>query len=710
MSGGAFRERLRRLRREGDGGRTAASSTGGPPAGADPAETEPGTGGGPRGATAERPRAARAGGGEPSRPEPGDPELAGAMPGASAPAKREWARGVSTELPPLPAVPAEQAQDGRGGPRGPGAGAGARGRTERVNPGPGDPEPAAAMPGASAHAQREWARGVSTEPPPPPPAGPAEQAQDGRSGPRGPGAGAGATGRTERVNPGPGEPEPAGAMPGASASAQGEWSRGVSTEPPPPPDGPAEQAQDHRSGSRGSGAGAGAKARVGARGGGMPSWLRRRLERRPGRRPAAGPAAGTAPSGAQVGPGAGTASPGAPGAPGPPEAPGVATMRGLPADLAAARGERGEYALRATAFDPEHRHGDWALAEVDAVERDVFPLLTRDGALAGLELRRAVYLDIETTGLAGGAGTIPFLVGLGRFEEDGRFHLWQGFLRAPAEEPALLEEVARRVGAAASVVSFFGKSFDRHRLEDKMRIHRVEPPFAGRPHLDLYHPCSRLYRRALPDGRLATMERALCGVERGDDLPGSFAPAAWIDFLKGRPHRLEAVFRHNADDVLSLVTLAAHLGRARTERRAGGGELPGHAYARALGLADLHGTRARRAEELRWLERALTRASAPTPRSLLLRRADVLRLARRPAEALAAYRELAAQAADAHAARAWCEIAKLLEHAERDYAAALDACARARELAEAHLSGSAFARACRDLERRRARLARRGGA
>ena len=120
-------------------------------------------------------------------------------------------------------------------------------------------------------------------------------------------------------------------------------------------------------------------------------------------------------------------------------------------------------------------------------------------------------------------------------------------------------------------------------------IQGVAPPFAERPHLDLYHPFRRLtsggrVEGRLPDGKLQTMERALCGLARPDDLPGSLAPAAWFDFVAGRAHRLEGVFRHNRDDVLSLVTLAAYLGRVGAERRAAGEELAGCATARAWGV------------------------------------------------------------------------------------------------------------------------------
>jgi uncharacterized protein YprB with RNaseH-like and TPR domain len=227
-----------------------------------------------------------------------------------------------------------------------------------------------------------------------------------------------------------------------------------------------------------------------------------------------------------------------------------------PRDLV--RSERGTWA-RTKHFERAHRHGSRALDEVLATSCATLAERARDERLTTIDLESALFFDTETTGLSGGAGTYVFLVGMGRFVDD-RFELWQGFLTHPAEERALLDEVAERIAGASAIVSFFGKSFDRHRLEDKMRLHGVPPPFAASVHLDLYHPLRRANRGKFENCRLKTLERELVGVQRGDDLPGSFAPAAWFDFLAQRPHRLEGVFRHNADDVLSLVTLAAHLG------------------------------------------------------------------------------------------------------------------------------------------------------
>ncbi len=330
----------------------------------------------------------------------------------------------------------------------------------------------------------------------------------------------------------------------------------------------------------------------------LPSWLRHRLAR---------PAPGTA-----------EADDGSPCRP---------RTAGLPADLAILSGPRGEYAARDTLLATSELHGDFALDEARRALPQAFELLTRGSLRGELDIARAVFLDIETTGLCGGAGVHTFLVGLGWFEGE-QFRVRQAFLRGFDEEPALMAACAERIREGSGLVSFFGKSFDRHRLEDKMRLHGVRPPFDGLPHLDLYWPCRRLYGSATRDSRLATMEQVLCGVERERDLPGSFAPAAWFDYLSGRGHLLEQVFRHNLLDVLSLVALSAHLGRAPVEERADGRPLwvaPELAASRASALAALHDKNRDARLALEWLDRALERnQDEATVKTLTSRRERVL--------------------------------------------------------------------------------------
>ncbi len=412
-----------------------------------------------------------------------------------------------------------------------------------------------------------------------------------------------------------------------------------------------------------------------------------------------------------------------------------ATHTGMPRDLAEFSNSHGAFAARVIDLPANHRHGHICLSEVDAAEDLAW--LARDPAIAQLDPRQAVYLDIETTGLSGGAGTWPFMVALGRFEGD-RFVLWQGFMRNPHEEAALLFEVAERIQASAGVVSFFGKSFDRHRLEDKMRMHRIPAGFAERPHLDLYYPLNRLYTRragwdklargaapppggGLGDGKLGTMERGLIGLKREADLSGAHAPAAWFAFLDQRPHLLEEVFRHNALDVWSLVALLAFLGRTKSEARADGAPLAGPPLARALGLAGLARDHGERAAECAYLDLAHQRLAAEpvrgflgtanrddpvpaqAPAELALWQADALRLAGETERALLAYTALESrrQLPARVLAQSAAERAKLLERVIKDYAGARAACEVARAAA---VRGLCTARFCAELDKRAKRL------
>lgn len=318
---------------------------------------------------------------------------------------------------------------------------------------------------------------------------------------------------------------------------------------------------------------------------GPPVWLRQRLRAQANRRKSEGGAL---------------------------EAPGSGLPKGPPGDPRDLEPIAGGGAQRITLWSAEEPHGASRLSRALDAPRDVLAEVAKDQAMLDLDPGTAVYFDIETTGLSGGAGTYPYLVALARFlpqEEGGGFEVWQGFMRTPDDEPGMLAAVADRIARASGVVTFFGKSFDRHRVEDKLRQHGIQSPFGDRPHLDLYHPCRRLYGGAYDNGKLQTMERELLGFAREHDLSGAHAPEAWFDYVAGRPHRLEEVFRHNLLDVVSLAALTGHMGAARDERFACGEPLPGSALHRARGWAKLHGDARRREAERTWLGRAAERCA-----------------------------------------------------------------------------------------------------
>jgi uncharacterized protein YprB with RNaseH-like and TPR domain len=219
--------------------------------------------------------------------------------------------------------------------------------------------------------------------------------------------------------------------------------------------------------------------------------------------------------------------------------------------------DRGVCYLRRLRYALDHRHGNRALGAVPArLGARVAELARRDD----LELARGecLFLDTETTGLAGGAGTVVFLCGLGFFSGD-ELVIEQVLLRAFAEEAAALAHVAQRLAEHPALVTYVGKSFDRHRLAARMSIHRIAARVLTDRHLDLYHLARRAYRATLPDFRLRTVEESLLDVRREGDLPGAAAPWAFLSWLRDGTGRIDRVLEHNRLDVLSLVTLLGAL-------------------------------------------------------------------------------------------------------------------------------------------------------
>jgi len=170
-----------------------------------------------------------------------------------------------------------------------------------------------------------------------------------------------------------------------------------------------------------------------------------------------------------------------------------------------------------------------------------------------------VFIDTETTGLAGGTGTLVFVLGMARFA-DGRFEVEQLFITGFGAEQAMLEQARSSLVGAEVLVTFNGRSFDAPLLATRFRLGARSNPFAPLRHVDLLHPTRRLFARRWPDCRLHTVERRLLGVRRIDDLPGRDAPQAWFDWLRhGHAAGLGAVGRHNRLDLLTLAVLPAAL-------------------------------------------------------------------------------------------------------------------------------------------------------
>ena len=170
-----------------------------------------------------------------------------------------------------------------------------------------------------------------------------------------------------------------------------------------------------------------------------------------------------------------------------------------------------------------------------------------------------LFLDTETTGLAGGSGTYAFLVGIAWWE-DGGLEIEQFFLREYSEERALLFALRERIAERPVLVTFNGKSFDWPLLETRYRMSRKISVPSPRAHLDFLHPARNLWRLRLGSVRLSELERHVLGWDRGGDLLSGLIPQIYFDYLRGGPpERLVPVLNHNQMDLRGLAALSSRI-------------------------------------------------------------------------------------------------------------------------------------------------------
>jgi uncharacterized protein len=375
----------------------------------------------------------------------------------------------------------------------------------------------------------------------------------------------------------------------------------------------------------------------------------------------------------------------------------IAQLRALIADVAArdrkvrlaneARADHGPppWLQEATAYgplhvcarylEPAHHHGHAPVHAALQALPGALSSLVCDPSYEDLDLSRALYLDTETTGLAGGTGTVAFLVGLARFE-DASLCVEQLIVPQLGAETPVLARLAERIAAASCLVTYNGKSFDWPLLRTRFVLARLPVP-ALPPHVDLLHVCRRLWKKRLTSVRLVDIEREVLGFAREDDLPGAEIPTRYFEFLRGgSPERLCPVLEHNQNDLIALPALLGSV----MEQYAGQRGLCHAADALHFGKLALRARDMARARQFG--EEAFTHSTCPREaRAALTLSAEIehrlghvpeaiafLLRALEQAELVAAH----AQETDAlAAAQLHFMLAKLYEHEQHDLARAL---------------------------------------
>jgi len=181
-----------------------------------------------------------------------------------------------------------------------------------------------------------------------------------------------------------------------------------------------------------------------------------------------------------------------------------------------------------------------------------------------------LFLDTETTGLAGGTGTYAFLVGLAWWDAGG-LQAEQLFMRDFTEEYSLLHELAARIAERPVLFTFNGKSFDWPLLENRFTMTRsiAVPRLAA--HLDLLHPARALWKLRLGSVRLVELERHVLdaprlGWHRENDVASALIPQFYFEYLRGGPAEpLAGVVRHNQMDLRGLAALFCKISEMLSE-------------------------------------------------------------------------------------------------------------------------------------------------
>lgn len=214
----------------------------------------------------------------------------------------------------------------------------------------------------------------------------------------------------------------------------------------------------------------------------------------------------------------------------------------------------GRHLVVSNSCDDAHYHGKVRLGRLAIADLQRFmTLMKHKGEAANRE--EIVFLDTETTGIQGGTGMVPFLVGLGYFQGDS-FRTAQYFIRDFDEEPSMLLALGDLLRRFKLLITYNGMAFDVPLLETRFTMARLTSPFPDLSHLDLLPGARRLWRNGHGSCRLVALEEKIVAFLRGPDIPGGMIPQAYFDFLQGRGVAVMAgVLKHNLHDIVSLAAL-----------------------------------------------------------------------------------------------------------------------------------------------------------
>ena len=216
----------------------------------------------------------------------------------------------------------------------------------------------------------------------------------------------------------------------------------------------------------------------------------------------------------------------------------------------------GKCVLREKRFDLDFLHGQYQINSFLNISQNILKLVSKQSDLVNYDPFKVLFIDTETTGLAGGTGTFTFIIGVGFFTDD-EFMIQQFFLNDFNAESAQLFKLAEILKSKSTLVSFNGKTYDIPLLKSRFILNRIDINWDRFNHIDLLHACRRLWGKNIGSCTLQNVEKHILKLQREGDIPGSQIPQLYFNYLLDKNITpLIKVFKHNAIDILSLVSIA----------------------------------------------------------------------------------------------------------------------------------------------------------
>ncbi len=191
------------------------------------------------------------------------------------------------------------------------------------------------------------------------------------------------------------------------------------------------------------------------------------------------------------------------------------------------------------------------------ISGELISMIFNESELTGIDPLKLLYFDTETTGLSGGTGTIPFMLGFGFIEHDS-FEVRIFVLNNPGKEREFLDKVDEFLATLdiSGVVTYNGKGFDYPLMETRYILNRKKFPLLEFPHLDYLYPARIIWKNTFESRKLGYLGDMLLNISREDDIDGSMIPQFYFEYLRtGDFAMMDKIVEHNALDIVGLFAL-----------------------------------------------------------------------------------------------------------------------------------------------------------